>query len=115
MRSACYVTITADFQRFQSFNFETSFCQKQKAFLEKLGHCFTVVLSTKKQCPSFCQKQKAFLEKLGHCFLVESTTVESAKFPQKKVIVKTNRMGSTKWTYHKERRCATNYIIFLKI
>ena len=87
MRSACYVTITADFQRFQSFNFETSFCQKQKAFLEKLGHCF----------------------------LVESTTVESAKFPHKKVIVKTNRMGSTKWTYHKERRCATNYIIFLKI
>ena len=87
MRSACYVTITADFQRFQSFNFETSFCQKQKAFLEKLGHCF----------------------------LVESNTVESAKFPQKKVIVKTNRMGSTKWTYHKERRCATNYVIFLKI
>ena len=85
MRSACYVTITADFQRFQSFNFETSFCQKQKAFLEKLGHCF----------------------------LVENTTVESAKFPLKNV--KTNRMGSTKWTYHKERRCATNYIIFLKI
>ena len=28
--------------------------------------------------------------------------------------VKTNRIGSTKWTYHKERSFAIDYLIFLK-
>ena len=31
-----------------------------------------------------------------------------------KPIVKTNRMGSTKWTYHKERGLDSNYFIFFE-
>ena len=57
---------------------------------------------------------KIFFEKLEYRFLVEST-----KFPYKSTIseanVKTNRMVTTKWTYHKERSFASNYLIFLKI
>ena len=44
--------------------------------------------------------------------------IERAKFPKKTTLlkgnIKTNRMGRTKWTYHKERSVATNYVIFLK-
>ena len=44
--------------------------------------------------------------------------MENVTFPYKtdlsKANVKTNRMGSTKWTYHKERGFATNYFIFWK-
>ena len=60
-----------------------------------------------------------FFKKLEFRFLVESTKIESASFPYKTSIseadVKTNRMVSTKWTYHKERIFASNYFIFLKI
>ena len=59
-----------------------------------------------------------FFKKLEYCFLVESTKIENASFPYKTVTseanVKTNRMVSTKWNYHKERNCASNYF-FLKI
>ena len=43
----------------------------------------------------------------------------NAAFPYKtaasKVNVKTNSMGSTKWTYYKQWSFATNHLIFLKI
>ena len=51
--------------------------------------------------------------------MVESTKIENAAFPYiaalSEVNVMTNRMGSTKLTYHKERIFASNYFIFLKI
>ena len=52
-------------------------------------------------------------------FLGESTKNENATFPYKTSLleanVKTNRMGSKKWAYHKKRRFAINYFIFSKI
>ena len=64
-------------------------------------------------------KPRAFFEKLEYRFLSESTKIEMASFPHKTAIsesnVKTNRMASTKWTYHKKRSFASNYFIFLKI
>ena len=60
---------------------------------------------------------KTFFKKLEYRFLVERTKIEKASFPYKTAIseanVKTNRMVSTKWTYHKERSFASNYLIFL--
>ena len=58
--------------------------------------------------------------------MVESTNgqfcmemIENVSFSYKTVLsdanVKTNRMESTKWTYHKERSFASNYFMFLKI
>ena len=49
---------------------------------------------------------KTFFKKLEYRFLVEDTKIENASFPYKIAIseatVKTNRMVSTKWTYHKK-------------
>ena len=76
--------ISGDFEQFQYFNFETDFLQN-----------------------------KTFFRKLEHCFLVESTKIENILFPYNiaisKANVKTKRMVSTKWTYHKERDFASNY------
>ena len=57
--------------------------------------------------------------------LVESTKIENASFPSfpsfsykiamSEAIVNTNRIVSTKQTYHKERSFACNYFIYLKI
>ena len=62
------------------------------------------------------QKTKTFLKKLEYRFLVERTEVEKASFPYKTAIseanVKTNRMVTTKWAYHRERIFASNYFIF---
>ena len=62
---------------------------------------------------------KTFLKKLEHRFLFESTKIENASFPCKTSIleanVKTNRMMSTKWTYHRELSFVSSYFIFLKI
>ena len=48
---------------------------------------------------------KTFFKNLEYCFLVESTKIENASFLYKTAMpetnVKTNYMGSTKWTYHK--------------
>ena len=48
-----------------------------------------------------------FLEKMEYRFIVETTKIENASFPFKTALseanVKTNRMATTKWTYHKER------------
>ena len=50
-------------------------------------------------------------------FLVECTKIENTSFPYKTALseatVKTNRMVTTKWTYHKERSFASNYLIFI--
>ena len=63
-------------------------------------------------------KMKNFFKKLEYCFLVESTKIINASFPYKTAIseanVKTNRIASAKWTYHKERSYANNYFIFWK-
>ena len=64
-------------------------------------------------------KMKTSFKKLECCFIAESAKIENSSFPYKSVVsganVKTNRMVSTKWTYYKERRFASNYFIFLKI
>ena len=56
---------------------------------------------------------------LEYRFFVGSTKIENASFPYKTVIsepnVKTNRMASVKWSYHKGRSFASNCFIFLKI
>ena len=87
-RSACfYETISENFERFQYFNFATDFLENENLF-----------------------------QKIGVLFLVESTKIENASFPYKTAIseanVKTNRMASTKSTYHKEWSFASNYFIF---
>ena len=54
-----------------------------------------------------------FFQKTGVPFSVESTKIENGSLPYKASIsetnVKTNRMVSTKWAYHKER---SNYFTF---
>ena len=64
-------------------------------------------------------KTKTFFKKLEYRFLVESTKIENASFPYKTAIseanVKTNRMVTTKWVYHRERSFVSNYFIFLKV
>ena len=59
---------------------------------------------------------KTFFNKLEDYFLVEIIMIENASFPYKTAMsetnVKTNRMGSTKWTYHKERSFVSNKFIF---
>ena len=66
----------------------------------------------------FLENENLF-KKTGVIYSVESTKIENASFSYKTAIseanVKTNRVVSTKWTYHKERSFASNYFIFLKI
>ena len=63
-------------------------------------------------------KTKTFLKILGYRFLVERIKIEKTSFPYKTVIseanVKTNRMVTTKWAYHRERSFASNYFIFFE-
>ena len=84
------MTISGKFEHFQYFKFEIDFLEN-----------------------------KDFFQKTEYRFLVESPKIKRASFPYKAVIleanVKTNRMVSTKWTYHKERTLASNDFIFLKI
>ena len=65
------------------------------------------------------QKTKTILKKLEYSFLVERTKIEKGSFPYKTAIseanVKTNRIVTTKWAYHRERSFASNYFIFLKV
>ena len=50
-------------------------------------------------------KTKTFLKKLEYCFLAKITKIENASFLFKTTLleanVKTNKMVSTKWTYHR--------------
>ena len=75
---ACfYLEITENFKRFQYFNFETDFLEKENQF-----------------------------KKLEYRVFVECTKIENASFPYKtalsEVNVTTNRIVTTKWTYHKK-------------
>ena len=62
---------------------------------------------------------KIFFKKLEYRFHVDSTKIENASFAYKtatsEVNIKTNKMATIKWAYHKERTFAINYFIFLKI
>ena len=62
---------------------------------------------------------ETLIKKLEYRFLVESTKIDNTTFSYKSSLseanVKTNRMGSTKWTYHKGWSFASNYFIFSKI
>ena len=84
------MTITRKFENFRCFNFKTNFLKKQTLF-------------TKLECH----------------FLAECTKIENAALPCKTTLseanIKTNRLGSIKWTYHKERSFASNDFIFSKI
>ena len=59
---------------------------------------------------------KAFFKKFESPLLIESTKAENATFPYKTDLseanLKTNRMGSTKWTYDKEWILPLNFIFF---
>ena len=61
---------------------------------------------------------KIFFKKLKYRVLVETTKIENTSFPFKTALpdanVKTNRMASTKWTYHKEWSFTSNHFIFLE-
>ena len=65
----------------------------------------------------FC-KTKSFFIKLEYRFLVETVKIQNTLFSFKTSLleanVKTNRMATSKWTYHKEWIFATNYFIFLE-
>ena len=56
---------------------------------------------------------------MEYLFVVKSTMIESIIYSGKTALseanVKTNRMGITKWTYHKEHSFSSSYFIFLKI
>ena len=63
-------------------------------------------------------KTETLFKKLEYRFLVETTKIENTSFPFKAALseanVKTNRMATTKWTYHKEWSFASNYFIFFE-
>ena len=63
-------------------------------------------------------KTKAFFKNLEYRFLVETTKIENTLFPFKTALseanVKTNRMVTTKWIYHKDWSFASNCFIFLE-
>ena len=84
------MTISESFKRFQYFNFETNFLENENLF-QKTGVPF---------------------------FLVETTKAENTSFPLKTVLseanVNTNRMATTKWSYHKKWNFSRNYFIFLE-
>ena len=65
------------------------------------------------------RKTKTFVKKLEYRFSAERTKIENRTFPYKNCPVRTqcqeNRMGSAKWTYHKEQSFTSDYFIFLKI
>ena len=64
-------------------------------------------------------KAQTLFKKLECRLLAESTEIGNASFPLKAALseanVKTNKIGSTKWAYHKERSFVSNYFIFSKI
>ena len=61
---------------------------------------------------------KTLFKKLEYRFLVETTEIENPSFrfktPLSEANVNTNRMSTTKWTYHKEWSVASNYFIVLE-
>ena len=63
-------------------------------------------------------KTKTYFKKLEYRPLVETTKIKNAPFPfktaQSEANVKTNRMPTTKWTFHKEWSFPSNYLIFFE-
>ena len=63
-------------------------------------------------------KNENLFQKSGIPLLVEGSRIENATFLYKAALseanVKTDRMGSIKWTYHKDRSFASNYFIFFE-
>ena len=57
-----------------------------------------------------------FFKELEYRFLVERTEIEKASLPYKTAIseanVKTNRMVTAVWAYHRERTFTSDYFIF---
>ena len=55
---------------------------------------------------------QTLFKKVEYRFLVESTKIDNITFLYKTALseanVRTNRIGSTKWTYQKERSLASN-------
>ena len=84
------MTVAGNFEHLQYSNFETNFLKSVKPFQET-----------------------------GVQFLAESTNIDNATFRYKTALseanVKTNRMGSTKWTYHEEQSFGSNYFLFPKM
>ena len=64
-------------------------------------------------------KTKTFFEKQENRFLVETTEIENTSFSFKTALsegnVKTNRMATTKWTYHKSGVLPATALFFRKI
>ena len=64
-------------------------------------------------------KTNPFFKKLEYGFLVERTKIENASFLYKTATseahVKTNKIATTKWTYHKEKSFASNCLCFSKL
>ena len=63
------------------------------------------------------KKKETFFKKLEYCiFFFESTKIENVIFWYKTALpvanIKTNGMGSAKWTYHREWSFASKYFIF---
>ena len=83
------MTINETFKPSQYFNFETNFLENENLF-----------------------------HKTGVPSLVETTEIENTSFSFKTALseanVKTNRMATTKRTYHKEWRFSSNYFIFFE-
>ena len=77
------------FQTFSILNFETNFLENKNLF-----------------------------QKTGVPFFFETTKIENTSFPFKTALseanFKTNRMATTKWTFHKEWSFASNFFIFLE-
>ena len=84
------MAVSENFKRFQCFNFETDFLENEPLF-----------------------------QKIGVPFLVERTKIENASFLYKTATseahVKTNKIATTKWTYHKEKSFASNCLCFSKL
>ena len=65
----------------------------------------------------FCKTKTLFI-RLEYRFLVETIKIQNTLFSFETSLleanVKTNRMATSKWTYHKEWSFASNYFIFLE-
>ena len=85
-----YVKISGNFESFQYFNLKTVFLENE-------------TFSQNTRIPLFSWKHLDW-----KCIISLQEAISKAN-------VKTNRMMSTKWTYHKERGFVRNYFIFLKI
>ena len=68
---------------------------------------------------NFLKKENLFSKTWSTVFSVKSVKIENRTFLYNTALseanVKTNGMGSSKRTYHKELNFASNYLIFLKI